>query len=414
MLKKTLFLFLLGAASIGSTYAQNSMVHDAKTNCEKIMKYKEASQNSAEPFYKKLMALFEQSSSKLVTKRLASESEYYIDKEELKNYVFLYKPLEKEEVLDRHRADYNNIIEKVSIHDHNLKILVETETIQQCEDLYDQFPVDENYYNELHKSIEENTIASDTIGSESVLNDILELEKKKKLINSWTVLYQTELNYLQRILNSPDTGSVVVVAHASDRGQLFDSKGHGIPKEVFKTLSPSIHGLSIFSCFGEKVFNFYGLGNGTNKRVSAYKHLNLSYVETNRSDDKISIDQFKKFFKKVDFRDANKLVRLRFNSNQRNIHIKKCELKINTSNKTADYFVILNNYFVANPSYKNDVYEFPCDYLSKKEGDNTIRVYKGSRSEFSQDRFFIEIEKPVEEEYFYNAEGRFQGAYIKF
>ena len=151
MLKKTLFLFLLGAASIGSTYAQNSMVHDAKTNCEKIMKYKEASQNSAEPFYKKLMALFEQSSSKLVTKRLASESEYYIDKEELKNYVFLYKPLEKEEVLDRHRADYNNIIEKVSIHDHNLKILVETETIQQCEDLYDQFPVDENYYNELHK-----------------------------------------------------------------------------------------------------------------------------------------------------------------------------------------------------------------------------------------------------------------------
>ncbi len=414
MFKHAFLLLFLGTISMSSSHAQNFMIHDSEKNCSTIMKYKEMSKKSAEPFYKKLMGLFKSNSLKIVTKKLKTKTQYYVDKDKLRNYVFLYKPLKSGDVLDRHRGELKNIMNQISIQDKNIEKLVESKSIAECRSLYDQFPVDENYYNNLKKSLKNNKLALDSVGSEIVLNSILELEEEESLYNSWTILYQTELNSLQEILNSPDTGSVVIVSHVSERGQLFDSRGRGIPREIFKKVSPSIHSINFYSCFGEKLLDFYKLGNNTQKRSSAHKRLDISYAKQNMNNDKLSPHLFKKYFSKIDFKGATRLQKLSLDSDIKDISFKKCELKINTNDKSADYFVMLNDYFIANPTHNRNIYSFPCYYLDKDKGNNIVRAYKGSGKDFSKIQFSIEVDNPIIEEYFYRTDGAFQGAFLNF
>jgi|GEM_PF-2303700 len=69
----------------------------------------------------------------------------------------------------------------------------------------------------------------------------------------------TTLERIQGALKSSESGTVVLVLHASDDGRLYDSNWNQIPKSIFRNLSSKIKQLVIYACHAEKVAEYYQL-----------------------------------------------------------------------------------------------------------------------------------------------------------
>ncbi|MEE3078660.1 MAG: hypothetical protein VX341_04925, partial [Bdellovibrionota bacterium] len=283
---------------------------DAKKNCEAIIKYKSESSNDDFSLSSSLASFFKKD---LHIKNIKTESikKYSVDKEGLKNYIFLYAPFKNKKNISRDVEEFNKVSNELKQLEKNLKVLSRSDSIKECIENFKTHPVDEDHYNNLYNKLERNKVAIDAIGNESTIDNILRLEKSKRIKNNWIISFQTELNDLFNILNSPDTGSVILVSHANSRGELFDSKGKAIPVELFKNISPSIHTLSIFSCFGKKVFTYYKLKNLFSDKDSSYKKREINYVELTFKQDKTPIHLFISFLKKIDRKIHQKLRRYR-------------------------------------------------------------------------------------------------------
>ena len=64
---------------------------------------------------------------------------------------------------------------------------------------------------------------------------------------------------LLQTLQTTQTTNLIFITHATPAGQLLDSRGNILPKNLFKKISSSVKTLAIYSCHSLKVREFYEL-----------------------------------------------------------------------------------------------------------------------------------------------------------
>ena len=74
---------------------------------------------------------------------------------------------------------------------------------------------------------------------------------------SWKIQSDFTLGQLFRDLQKGRVENLVIISHADNQGRIFDAQGNTIPQSFFNHIHPRIRSISIFSCHGEKVRNYY-------------------------------------------------------------------------------------------------------------------------------------------------------------
>jgi hypothetical protein len=286
----------------------------------------------------------------------------------LKNYKAKYKIFKKQAKIGR-------------------KIFQEADTIAECERLRKVEKFDYESFEKLAIDIED-----DLVGKKLYEHSVIKAQFNSKaspfLITGgtklkWEIVENGDITTIHEILYSPDVANVIMVIHGTEKGKIIDSEMNEIPRTFFRNLSPNLMSLNFFSCYSQKIDNYYGLSEEFNNSKSSNALRHLSFVELDKSYSyqagQVPFASFGGYLSQIDLSMYHTLRgNLLYQDLARNLPKASageiCKLNVeNLGNKKVTYGITINNVQVGalTPDKASREFSFNCSIL---KDSNKLRV----------------------------------------
>ncbi len=267
------------------------------------------------------------------------------------------------------------------------KIFQESDTIADCEKLRRQHRFDYEAFERLATEVEE-----DHIGKKLYEHSVVRGQfnsKASKFIPiggtklKWELIENGDISTIYSILRSLDVANVILVIHGTEKGKIIDSQMNEIPRTFFKNLSPSIMSLNFFSCFSQKIDDYYGLSEEFNAAKSHHPLRHISFVEVDESYSyqagQVPLLSFSGYLTQIDFFMYHSLRgNLLYQNLARNLSTtpasQLCKLNVeNLGNQKGTFSLTINNIQVGalTPDKTKTEFGFDCSIL--KSTGNKLR-----------------------------------------
>lgn len=269
------------------------------------------------------------------------------------------------------------------------KIFKNSNTIAECEVLKKKHKFIYKDFEALSSQIQEDKIGKTAFQSDNIRRQfraqtsILNFARSLKL--KWEFIDNGDIETINEILQSPDIGHVVLVIHGTQKGKVIDSNMNEIPRTFFKNISPSIISLNFFTCYSQKIDQYYGISSMLASADSFHPLRHLTFVEMDPtysySAGQVPFQSFAGYFQKLDYFLVNSsrgslLYQSLTNDLRKPEEMNKCELQIsNLGQKETTFSVTINNTYVGSvtSARKESRFEFDCRIL-KDEEENRLRM----------------------------------------
>lgn len=292
--------------------------------------------------------------------------------------------VDKESTLKIYKSKYKQFQKQAKA---GRKIFQESETIADCERLRRQHKFDYEAFERLALEIEE-----DEVGKKLYQHSVVKGQfnsKASKYIPvggtklKWELIESGDITTIHSILRSNDVANVILVIHGTEKGKIIDTQMNEIPRTFFKNISPSIMSLNFFSCFSQKIDDYYGLSDEFNSAKSQYPLRHISFVEADESYSykagQVPVVAFGGYLSQVDFFLYHSLRgNLLYQNLAKNITTapasQLCKLNVeNLGNKKGTFSLTLNNIQVGavTPDTAKTEFDFDCRIL--KDSANKLR-----------------------------------------
>lgn len=312
--------------------------------------------------------------------------------EKLRNIVISLGPadwqtqgIDKKVALKTYKARYKEFKKLAKA---GRKIFQDSETVAACEELKKKHNFDYETFEKVAQSIEE-----DQVGRKLYEHEIIKGQFKSKTLPviitggtklKWELIEAGDITKIHELLRSQDIANVILVIHGTEKGKIIDSQGNELPRTFFKNLSPSIMSINFFSCFSQKIDDYYGLSAEMNSSKSENALRHLSFVEIDDSYSykagQVPLQSFAGFLSQVDLFMYHSL---RGNLLHQNLSRNRsaapvaqmCTLQVeNLGNKKVTYSVTINNLQVGalTPEKPKSEFQFDCSIL--KAAGNKLRL----------------------------------------
>jgi hypothetical protein len=268
------------------------------------------------------------------------------------------------------------------------KIFQSASTVEQCERLKKKHNFQYQSFEDLATKVDEDMIGKHLFEAKRIR---LMLNTQTTPFNirgsklSWEFIETGDIEAVHQILRSRDVGNVILVMHGTEKGKLIDSNNNEIPRTFFNQLSPTIMSLNFFSCFSQKIDQYYGISKELMKGKTQHLKRHLSFVELNPEysykSGQVPFESFPGFFKKIDFYlqkslRGNLLYQNLANDLNEESTTNMCELHIqDLGQKTSTFSVTINNIHVGSvaSARSKSQFQFDCSILKLK---NALRLMK--------------------------------------
>lgn len=284
-------------------------------------------------------SLNKRSTSKLFFDLIPREKMTQDEKSELKRLRKIVNQNKKQ----LNRKEFINSLNKLSTHEECYQFI----DTPDMTNLFLKFEKDyKSYYDLKTKKFNEVTA--------KMMEKNLNIFRRK----GWTVFTGLSINEVHRQILKAPKSTVLIVGHASEKGEVVDKDVNIIPATFFK--NTEIDNLIIYSCHSDKVIDFYEIYHI--KSIHRYYKPQLTEISQGMIEaDKIPLIALKTILKET------------FNVNSSTYSAKSCSLHMNTSNNTMGVF--LNKIFLG--SMEKEIF-FDCDFL--KGNGNILEIYSMEKS----------------------------------
>lgn len=259
------------------------------------------------------------------------------------------------------------------------KIFQESESVEDCERLRRENKFDYEAFEKLALEVEE-----DHIGKKLYEHNVIKGQfnsKASKFIPiggtklKWELIENGDISTIHALLRSNDIANVILVIHGTEKGKIIDSQMNEIPRTFFKNLSPSIVSLNFFSCFSQKIDDYYGLSAEFNSSKSHHPLRHISFVEVDESYSyqagQVPLLSFAGYLSQIDhFMYHSLRGNLLYQNLARNLATtpasQLCKLNVeNLGNKKGTYSLTINNIQVGamTPDKSKTEFGFDCSIL---------------------------------------------------
>lgn len=288
--------------------------------------------------------------------------------------------VDKEEALKKYRARYKQFKKQAQA---GRKIFQESDTVADCERLRQKHKFNYEDFERLATQVEE-----DRIGKKLYEHSVVKGQfnsKASKFIPvggtklKWELIENGDISTIHALLRSTDIANVILVIHGTEKGKIIDSQMNEIPRTFFKNLSPSIVSLNFFSCFSQKIDDYYGLSEEFNSSKSHHPLRHISFVEVDESYSyqagQVPLLSFSGYLSQIDLFMYHSLRgNLLFQNLARNLSItpaaQLCKLNVeNLGNEKGTFSLTINNIQVGalTPDKSKTEFAFDCSILKAKE-----------------------------------------------
>jgi hypothetical protein len=311
--------------------------------------------------------------------------------EKLRNIVISLGPpawqvqgVDKKAVLKNYKRRYKEFKKQATA---GRKIFQDSDTVAACEELKQKHKFDYEEFEELATEIED-----DQIGRKLYEHEMIKAQftsKASPFILSggtkmkWELIETGDITQIHQLLRQSDIANVILVIHGTEKGKIIDSQMNELPRTFFKNLSPSIMSVNFFSCFSQKIDDYYGLSEEMNSSSTENAIRHLSFVETDDTYSykagQVPLQSFGGFLSQVDLYMYHSLRGNLLHQNLSRARLaapaaQMCTLNVeNLGNKKVTYSVTINNFQVGalTPEMPKSEFQFDCSLL--KNAGNKIR-----------------------------------------
>lgn len=292
--------------------------------------------------------------------------------------------VDKESTLKAYKSKYKQFQKQAKA---GRKIFQESETIDDCERLRRKHNFDYEAFERLALEVEE-----DEIGKKLYQHSVVKGQfnsKASKFIPiggtklKWELIESGDISTIHAILRSNDVANVILVIHGTEKGKIIDTQMNEIPRTFFKNISPSIMSLNFFSCFSQKIDDYYGLSDEFNSAKSQHPLRHISFVEVDESYSykagQVPVLAFGGYLSQVDFFLYHSLRgNLLYQNLARNMTTapasQSCKLNVeNLGNKKGTFSLTINNVQLGAVTPDTAKTEFGFDCRILKESANKLR-----------------------------------------
>jgi hypothetical protein len=267
------------------------------------------------------------------------------------------------------------------------KIFQESDTVADCERLRREHHFDYEAFERLAIEVEE-----DHIGKKLYEHSVIRGQfnsKASKFIPiggtklKWELIENGDITTIHNLLHSNDVANVILVIHGTEKGKIIDSQMNEIPRTFFRNISPSIMSLNFFSCFSQKIDDYYGLSQEFNTAKSNHPLRHISFVEVDESYSyqagQVPLLSFNGYLSQIDLYMYHSLRgNLLYQNLARNLATtpasQLCKLNVeNLGNVKGTYSVTINNIQVGALTPDKSKIEFGFDCSILKDTGNKLR-----------------------------------------
>jgi hypothetical protein len=311
--------------------------------------------------------------------------------EKLRNVVVSLGPAEwqlkgvdKNVALKNYKAKYKQFTHLAKI---GRKIFQESDTVEECQKLSRENNFNYENFEKLATEVEDDQIGQKLYESSVIKSQFNSKASPFVVIGGtkmkWEFIENGDITSIHALLHSPDIANVILVIHGTEKGKIIDSQMNEIPRTFFRNLSPSIMSLNFFSCFSQKIDDYYGLSEemNTGKTEQALRHLTFVEVDETYSykAGQVPFAAFSGYLSQVDLFMYHSLRgNLLYQNLARDLeaapHSQVCKLNVeNLGNEKVTYSMTINNVQVGalTPDKSKTEFNFDCSIL--KDTENKLR-----------------------------------------
>lgn len=287
-----------------------------------------------------------------------------------RNIIFSVGPVPTDEqnITQDNKDELAILDKKIQEHKKKLVGLIRTKDYESCQGRQKENGFDEVFYQEL-QTREQDFYSVRNLTAQSVVDKNWGKIRGNLNLN-WELIRFTDLNQVKKILSTGNIANVIFLTHGTNQGTLVDSRIREFPQDYFSHLSPSILSISIYSCYSDKVVEYYNLKHSLKASLSYHKNRFLVQVQKGGAlGGQAPIQGFTSFLKRVDTLVAPELVKTL--QSQKSIDNsypelsteKSCELKVSSNLSDRDYGVFFNRQFLGLLTGAEDVFTYPCSKI---------------------------------------------------
>lgn len=310
----------------------------------------------------------------------------------LRNVVISLGPAEwqmqgenRKEIAKVYRKNFRALKKQMKI---ARKIFQNSDSVEECESLKKKHDFNYEEFEKVATQIDEDELGKRVFES----NRIKALFKSKaSFLNftdgtklDWEFVDSGDIETINSILRSKDVANVIMVIHGTEKGKILDSNSNEIPRTFFKNLSPSIISLNFFSCFSQKIDQYYGISKEFSEGKTYQPQRHLSFVEINEAysykQGQVPFEAFPGYFSKLDFflsksTRGNNLYNSLVTNPQVEEASRQCELHIyNLGQEKSTFSVTVNNVHVGSVASSREKSRFTFDCGVLKSDSNALRL----------------------------------------
>lgn len=267
------------------------------------------------------------------------------------------------------------------------KIFQDSDTIEDCRRLSRKEKFDYETFERLAMEIEEDHVGKKLYEHDVIKGQFKSVTSRFLLMGrtklKWELIENGDIKTIHELLRSPDVANVVLAVHGTAKGKLIDSQSNEIPRTFFKNLSPSLQSLNFFSCYSQKIDDYYGLSKELNVSRSSHAVRHLSFVEVDDTYSyqagQVPLASFSGYLSQVDEYMYHSLRgNLLYQNLARNLKeapaSRLCQISVeNLGIEKTSFSLTINNVQVgALTPDKKTLFNFDCSIL--KETDNKLRL----------------------------------------
>ncbi len=299
-----------------------------------------------------------------------------------RNIIFLQgslTPPSKSDVMKEWKAAVE-LIKPFRPHINSLKNI---ESLEACENYVSEVKLDIATFNrnfeEFNHIYSELKLKLEFITIEKEIRQLM-----RGLRQSWEIWRVTNLEDVKEQIRDKNIRNVVIVSHANRAGKLIDSEGIPFPQRFFRGLAENLFSLGIYSCYSQKILEFYEL-EGILKRNSVYKNrllFSVAEVPELAAEQLAPMSRISNFIKSVD-RKIVKEIKKNISRIENEEMAPLCKIRVkniltstlsDTSKEKLN--LILKDFFIGQLGSKKNEFSFPCSKLSF--GENQLWIQPAS------------------------------------
>ncbi len=292
--------------------------------------------------------------------------------------------IDRKAVLEKYKK---NFIEFKKLARVGRKIFQDSDTVEKCEKIRKENNFDYEKFEAIASEVQD-----DEVGQKLLQSDVIKAQFKSKTASyiisggtkmKWEFIENGDIETIDSLLRSHTVANIILVIHGTEKGKIIDSQMNEIPRTFFNNVSPSIMSINFFSCYSQKIDDYYSISKEFNSGLTYNALRHVSFVELDKTYSyqagQVPMQSFGGYLSQVDLAmyhttRGNYLYQDLARNIVKETSAQMCKVSVeNLGEKKVTYSVTVNANYIGSVTAGRVQSEFIFDCKYLKDSDNKLR-----------------------------------------